>query len=214
MLLHAYVCEQLKLLLGRGLAGLFVGLDLVLQFLTGSGEIVAEVQRLNVERVHRLVGAAVLEIAGAELGGFAIVPGQVVLPGCSGKKLQLLAGAGKRRCGGRLEGAPRLGRITRRRCRLGAKLFDQIRFIGRLVRYPFGFMHLGKRLLPPLALEQVDRLFDRLADFRPYRVAGALFLGERRGYRRQTGKSDAAGANGQTRKRCAEETTLPAGRSQ
>src|SRR5205814_5087445 len=57
--LRAGIREQLQLLLGGPPAALFLGLEVLRQLLGRAREVVAEIERLDVDRAHRLFRAAV-----------------------------------------------------------------------------------------------------------------------------------------------------------
>ena len=102
----------MQLLLGGRLARLLLGIYIGRDRLRRGGEVVAEVQRLDVDRVHRFVRAAKLGMARRELGGLGVILGDVVLPGRGGGKLAALHIAGRGGTGNLLECLRRDARLT------------------------------------------------------------------------------------------------------
>jgi hypothetical protein len=66
-------------------------LDIRRQRFRGTGKIVAEVKRLDVDRPHRAVPATVAQVSARQLGGLAVLLRGIVLARGGGEKLALLA---------------------------------------------------------------------------------------------------------------------------
>src|SRR6266702_2328874 len=178
--LRAGIRQQLQWLLGGRLALPLLGVDVLHQLPGRAREVVAQVQRLEVDRAHRFFRAAVLEVARRQLGGLCVVFYQIVLAGGGREKLPPFPLGRGRRGGHVLEGARRYRRFARRRRSLPQDTLDQVVLVRRPIADGLCFAHLGERFLALFGFQELDRGLDGLADLGSRRLgARSRLLGER-----------------------------------
>src|SRR6266702_3868584 len=178
--LRAGIRQQLQWLLGGRRIIKNKRVDVLHQLPRRAREVVAQVQRLDVDRAHRFFRAAVLEVARRQLGGLCVVFNEIVLAGGGREELPPFPLGRGRRGGHVLEGAGRYRRFARRRRSLPQDTLDQVVLVRRPVADGLCFAHLGERFLALFGFQELDRGLDGVADLGSYRLAACpRLLGER-----------------------------------